>query len=81
MASRVAILCQFRLQLEFPCSGWQASAADELRATVASLEEGVRQAADKNAKLLKDFQDQEENSRHSVEKVGTIVCHECWHKS
>lgn len=77
----VAILHQFRFQLKLPCSGWQASAADELRATVASLEEDVRQAAEKNAKLLKNFQNHEENNRHSVEKVGKAFYHNCRYKN
>jgi len=48
----------------------QASAADELRVTVASLREDAQQAADRYAKLLKSFQDHEENNRHSIEKVS-----------
>eukprot|EP00752_Nemacystus_decipiens_P002127 g2029.t1 len=50
-----------------------ASAVDELRATVASLEDDVRQAADKNAKLLKDFQHQEENNRRSIERLRKLL--------
>ncbi|CAB1111111.1 unnamed protein product [Ectocarpus sp. CCAP 1310/34] len=45
-----------------------ASAADELRATVASLNTDLQQANDKNAKLLKDFEDHEENSKRSIVK-------------
>eukprot|EP00903_Cladosiphon_okamuranus_P012984 g12116.t2 len=50
-----------------------ASASDVLQATVASLEGDLRQAADKNAKLLKAFEDHEENNRHAVEKLRKLL--------
>lgn len=51
----------------------KASAADELRVTVASLEDGLRHAADRNASLEKSSQDQEENSRTSIAQVATAA--------
>ncbi|CAM9440257.1 unnamed protein product [Ectocarpus sp. 6 AP-2014] len=51
----------------------QASAADELRATVASLNTDLQQANDKNAKLLKAFEDHEENSKRSIAKLRKLL--------
>ncbi|CAN0132419.1 unnamed protein product, partial [Ectocarpus sp. 8 AP-2014] len=50
-----------------------ASAADELRATVASLNTDLQQANDKKAKLLKAFEDHEENSKRSIAKLRKLL--------
>ncbi|CAM9095532.1 unnamed protein product, partial [Ectocarpus fasciculatus] len=50
-----------------------ASAADELRATVASLNTDLQQANDRNVKLLKAFEDHEENSKRSIAKLRKLL--------
>ncbi|CAM9889516.1 unnamed protein product [Scytosiphon promiscuus] len=50
-----------------------ASTADELRGTVASLEEDLRHAADRNASLENALRNNEENNRDYVAKLRKLL--------
>lgn len=63
------------------CFRVQAAVADELRATAAYMENGVREATDAQAELRKSLKDEQENALQSNKKAMSLVLpsdRSCW---